>query len=124
MSTPPPENPGAPAPPEDDPLLTAYCMGELSTTEAAAVERRLAADPRARAHVEELKALQDALRGDLADEDLGLSIRQKQAIRQAIGARTSHARMRFPWLALACMVLGVVIALLMAYLMMTLRAKP
>ena len=39
----------------DDPLLTAYALGELGPRDRATVERRLAADPEARAFVEDVR---------------------------------------------------------------------
>jgi len=50
----------------DDPRLTAYALGELPPDEAAAVERVLATDPAARAHV-------DAVRGLATDLEAGFA---------------------------------------------------
>lgn len=47
-------------------LLSAYADGELSPGEVLAMERRLAADPAARAMAERLRDLSRALRGPLA----------------------------------------------------------
>jgi hypothetical protein len=46
---------------DDDALLTAYALGELSPEEAAAVERRLASDPEAARAVDAARAVASAL---------------------------------------------------------------
>jgi anti-sigma factor RsiW len=52
----------------DDPLLTAYALGEMDAAARAAFERRLAADAAARAWVEEIRATQALLGAALAEE--------------------------------------------------------
>ncbi len=68
----------------DEPKLTAYALGELGAQERAAIERRLADDPKARQQVEETIAfavrLGSALRAEEAPE---LRAEQLRAIREA-----------------------------------------
>ncbi|HRZ17579.1 MAG TPA: hypothetical protein P5141_08455, partial [Candidatus Hydrogenedentes bacterium] len=54
---------------KDDPLLTAYALGEVTDEERAAVERFLEKNPDARAEVEEIRAAATLLTGALAEED-------------------------------------------------------
>lgn len=52
----------------DDPRLTAYASGDLPPDEVARFEAELAQDPAARAHVDELRALQTELTASFAAE--------------------------------------------------------
>ena len=58
-------------------LLSAYADGELSPGEVLAMERRLAADPDARAMAERLRALSNTLRGTLAGAPAPESLRAR-----------------------------------------------
>ncbi len=90
----------------DEPKLTAYALGELGTQERAAIERRLAEDPKARQQVEETIAfavqLGSALRAEEAPE---LRAEQLRAIREA--ARKQRKVIAFPaWLTRAAVPLA------------------
>lgn len=98
----------------DEPKLTAYALGELGAQERAAIERRLAEDPKARQQVEETIAfavrLGSALRAEEAPE---LHAEHLRAIREA--ARKQRKVIAFPvWLTRAAVPLaaaaGVVLA--------------
>ncbi|HNY85961.1 MAG TPA: hypothetical protein PKN23_05645, partial [Candidatus Hydrogenedentes bacterium] len=54
---------------KDDPLLTAYALGEVSDEERAAVERFLEENPEARAEIREIRAAANLLARELAAED-------------------------------------------------------
>lgn len=104
-----------PAAPEDDPVLTAYALGELPPAQSAAVEARLQNDPAARAFVDSLRnfsgiLLQKARLGQEADA--GLSPAQRRELRALIAKRTP-GRVRFPRVAVICAVVSVMLALVM-----------
>jgi Domain of unknown function (DUF3520)/von Willebrand factor len=52
----------------DDPKLTAYALGELSSIERTAMEKAMAGSPEAQAYVEEIRELAGSLRAEFADE--------------------------------------------------------
>ncbi|MGC3988251.1 MAG: von Willebrand factor type A domain-containing protein [Chthoniobacteraceae bacterium] len=65
----------------DDPILTAYALGELNAQERAAVEARLAGDAEARRYVEETRAFAGELAGLLkATPAANLTPEQKESI--------------------------------------------
>jgi len=69
---------------KDDPLLTAYALGEVSDEERAAVERFLNENPDARAEVEEIRAAATLLTGALAEEEApALTPEQREAVLEA-----------------------------------------
>ena len=71
---------------KDDPLLTAYALGEVTDEERAAVERFLEENPDARAEVEEIRAAATLLTGALAEEDApALTPEQRAALRNRLG---------------------------------------
>jgi len=85
-----------PIEPEDDPRLTAYALGELDEPAViSAVEATLAADARARAFVDEVRATAARLTEDFAvearagDADLALLPTQRAAIEQALSGPAS-----------------------------------
>ena len=72
--------------PDNDPKLTAYAMGELSTDEARAVERLIASSPKLATAVDEIRATIESLESALSQEaplDLVLSGQQRSAIAAA-----------------------------------------
>jgi len=110
----------APTPPEDDPVLTAYALGELPKAEAAAVELRLQTDEKAREFV---AALQD-FSGTLAQEaqveaenerDAGLTSAQRRELRHLI-AKRAPKRAKFPRAAVISVIVSILLALLMMML--------
>lgn len=67
----------------EDPRLTAFLLGELSTDEAAAVERAVAADPALAISLKELENVQRLLSNTLAPDTARLLPRQRDAILRA-----------------------------------------
>lgn len=90
--------------PADDAELTAYALGELDEAAAAVVERRLADDPVAQAHVDDLRALAASLQDDLTLEvSPGLLDAQRETIEARLRgaeAKPVAGRGRF-WIACA-----------------------
>ncbi|MDB6025005.1 MAG: uncharacterized protein JWM68_1228 [Verrucomicrobiales bacterium] len=65
----------------DDPKLTAYVLGELDKTEAAAIEQELKNSAELRQAVDEIRATAEFLKTEFATEEkLSLSAQQKQTI--------------------------------------------
>ena len=79
----------------ENPLWTAYALGELDAAQRAAFDRECEANPAARAFVEDTRAAAAHLRGALAAEP-ALELRPEQ--RRAL-AETSSAQpvLHFPW---------------------------
>ncbi len=106
-------------PPEEDPLLTAYALGALPPGESAAVEARLQNDPAARAFVEEMRALSGELAQEMAeeaeDEEAGLTTAQRRELRQLI-AKRAPSRMKFPRIAVICVAVAILLAMMMVML--------
>jgi len=83
----------------DNSMLTAYAMGELSGPDAAAVEARLAADPAARAELDEIRQVADLLTAELQSEPAPpLAVSQREAIEGAAPLAASQ-RLRWPLIA-------------------------
>jgi secreted protein with Ig-like and vWFA domain/anti-sigma factor RsiW len=105
---------------KDDPLLTAYALGEVTDEERAAVERFLDENPDARAEVEDIRAAATLLAGALAEEDApALTPEQRTAVLEAAAdpapVRTPARRGRLALrLALAA---GLIIAIGAAFLL-------
>jgi len=75
---------------EDDPRLTAFALGELEGEERAEIEELVAANPQARALVDEVRALSTLVTQELAAEPAPrLSAMQRSRIEAA--ARNGHA---------------------------------
>lgn len=109
-----PENP---VHPEDDPVLTAYALGELPAADAAAVALRLQTDPAARDFVASLQDFSGELARQAQQEernevDTGLTPAQRRALRQLI-AKRAPGRMKFPRLALVCVVAALLLVMFM-----------
>ncbi|NLV42263.1 MAG: VWA domain-containing protein [Candidatus Hydrogenedentes bacterium] len=86
---------------KDDPLLTAYALGEVTDEERAAVERFLNENPEARAEVEDIRAAATLLAGALAEEDApALTPEQRAAVLAAAGPASVRAPARRGRLAL------------------------
>lgn len=117
-------SPVSPLPPEEDPILTAYALGALPPLEAAAVEARLSSDPAARAFVEEMRALSGELAQEMAeeaqDEEAGLSVVQRRELRQLI-AKRAPSRMKFPRLAVICVAVAILLAMMMVMLWVAMK---
>ncbi len=64
---------------KDDPLLTAYALGEVTDEERAAVERFLEENPDARAEIREIRAAANLLARELAAEDAPALTREQRA---------------------------------------------
>ncbi|HOC71933.1 MAG TPA: hypothetical protein PKL54_03915, partial [Candidatus Hydrogenedentes bacterium] len=83
---------------KDDPLLTAYALGEVTDEERAAVERFLEKNPDARAEVEEIRAAATLLTGALAEEDApALTPEQRAAVLEAAEPAPIRAPVRAPF---------------------------
>lgn len=109
--------PDNPIPPEDDPVLTAYALGELPAAAAAAVELRLQTDGRAREFVASLRDFSGALAHEAQLEeqnevDTGLTPAQRHALRQLI-AKRAPGRMKFPRAAVICVVIALLLVMFM-----------
>ncbi|MCA8920735.1 MAG: von Willebrand factor type A domain-containing protein [Planctomycetes bacterium] len=86
----------------DDPLLTALALGELDEAERARLEAELAADPGARAELEQLRELAAQLEDEFAAEPTPtLTADQRGAVLQAALAGEARGRAsdraRSPW---------------------------
>jgi hypothetical protein len=73
----------------DDPLLTAYLLGELPADEAAHVERAVAADPTLRETLRELETTRNLLNDALMPKPAALLPGQREAIRRAAATRSN-----------------------------------
>lgn len=92
----------------DDPLLTAYALGELEGEELSRVARRVAADPAARGWVEEVRQTVDALDCGLsAPGETHLDVARRQAVLVAAmqAERRRARRSRRTWWRVAAAVL-------------------
>jgi hypothetical protein len=78
---------------KNDPRLTAYALGELEASEAAAFEAALANEAEARAEVGDIRRAVDELRLALADETApSLTDDQRQAIRASAASGVTERR--------------------------------
>jgi hypothetical protein len=68
----------------DDPRLSAYLLGELPATEAAAVEHAVAADPALRLSLDELRRVASLLEGTLSTAAPALRPVQREAVLRAV----------------------------------------
>ena len=68
---------------QEDPILTAYLLGELSPEEARKVEQAAEADLALRDVLKETASISDGLRALLGKEDAGLTLIQRKNIRRA-----------------------------------------
>jgi len=99
---------------KDNPLLTAYALGELDAGEAAEVEEAILADESPRAEVEAIRGLAGELEGELLAEPMPhLSalerVRLEQlaaALDRAAAGRAWHSRRRLRWAAVAAALLA------------------
>jgi Ca-activated chloride channel family protein len=80
----------------DDPRLTAYALGEMEAVERHEFEKLLAADPAARAAVEEIRAAGDALSAALEHEPVPAVSVAPPARRIDDGPRKPGRILRFP----------------------------
>src|SRR5688572_10329694 len=77
----------------DDPMLTAFALGELSEREIASVEQQSRSDRELAAEIQETRDIADILRENLQNEPSGeLAPHQRDAIFRA--ARIATARVR------------------------------
>ena len=68
----------------NDPRLTSYALGEMSTLESTAFETELATDPAALAEVEAIRSMAGAVQAELHTEDApALAPEQRAAITNA-----------------------------------------
>jgi len=111
----------------DDPILTAYALGELEPTAAGAIEKQLAEDPAAQQYVAETRAFGKALEAELASECApGLTEVQKETIAGHAGKTTRAAAplparaLRASWFARG--VAGFAVAAVMVSLLGTMTA--
>ncbi len=83
---------------KDDPLLTAYALGEVTDEERAAVERFLDENPDARAEIREIRAAANLLAKELAAEDApALTREQRAAVLEAAAPAPVRAPVRTPF---------------------------
>lgn len=98
---------------KDNPLLTAYALGELAPVEAAEVEAAILADESLRAEVEAIRSLAGALEGQLLAEPMPhLSVLERARLQQraeeldrAEVMRSMRSRRHLRWAAVAAAVL-------------------
>ncbi len=98
---------------KDNPLLTAYALGELGPARAAEVASAILADESLRAEVDGIRALAEELAGEFAAEPMGrLSDFQRATLAQCAAeidraaiSRAAPAGRRRRWLAVAAAVL-------------------
>lgn len=99
-------------------LLTAYADGQLAPEGVQWVDRQLAERPELKTRLDEIRALQQALRSGLAGIDLPLALddgRRASVLAEAGRGPVAQRRIRFGWplvagLAAACLTVAVVVA--------------
>jgi len=104
--------------------MTAYLDDELSDDEAAAFEARLAADPRARAEIEQLRrvmSLVQSLPEVQAPPDFAEKVARRVRRRVALGADATWSLVSLPFQVLSIVVILTVAGL---YMMAQLEQQP
>ena len=92
----------------NDPRLTSYALGEMSTRESTAFEAELATDPAALAEVEAIRSTAGAVQTELQTEDASaLAPEQRAAITNAKPRRPIY-QMWLPWATIAASIVVVV----------------
>ena len=91
-----------------DPRLTSYALGEMSTLESTAFEAELATDPAALAEVETIRSMAGAVQAELQAEDApALAPEQRAAITNAKPRRPIY-QMWLPWATIAASIVVLV----------------